>query len=272
MKPMHMRHLARLFPEQSGFSLIELSVAVVIALFLLGGLFSILQSTHKVSTSQTALAQLQDNERIAMTLLTGTIQTAGYNPSPITNNATLAFPVTPAFATATQIITGTVGANGNALGIGDTIDVRYWPDTTGAVLGCLGTADTAGSAHEYLLFVQYDDATKKTSSLYCQRDTDTPKALVPNVSGMTILYGVDTTGAGSGPNTYAAADMVSSSSWWPNIYTVSIALTFPNPLLNQTGQSSTGQSDVPTITFTRVIDLMARTGSNSATFDLTATP
>ena len=44
------------------------------------GIVSILGSMKRNSTSQTGLATLQDNERIAMSLITDLIQTAGYYP------------------------------------------------------------------------------------------------------------------------------------------------------------------------------------------------
>ncbi len=273
MKPTYLHRRPLLLNGQHGYSLIEVLVAVMIAIFLLGGLFSILQSTRKTSTDQTLLAQLQDNERIAMTLVAETIQTAGYYPNPQTQSAANAFPSTTAFSQATQVVTGTYGPDTkypNA--IGDSITVRYQSDGSGGVLGCLGTSDTTGVAHEYELFIQYDDATRTTSSLYCSVDGKTPQALVPNVSGMKVVYGVDTTGSGTGINAYIPGPTDTSlgnmtNADWLNVYSVSVQLTFPNPLLNVTGQSNTGQTNAPPITFTRIIGLMARTGTNSATFN-----
>jgi type IV pilus assembly protein PilW len=248
--------------RQRGYSLIELSVAMLIAIFLLGGLFSILQTTRNASNSQTALAQLQDNERMAMTLLTQTIQNAGYFPNPLGQTAVLAFPSDSAFATAGQVLTG--GTNSMSHGIGQTITVRYQTESTGVVLGCLGAVDTPiNSSHEYQLFVQGDAPTYKTSSLYCSVDGGTAVQLVPNVSNIAFTYGVDTTGGANTLNGVTAyiptANM--NSTYWTNVYSVSIQLTFPNPLLNQPGQSNAGQTLVPTISFTRVIGLPVHTGS-----------
>jgi type IV pilus assembly protein PilW len=260
-------------PGQRGYSLIELSVAIVIALFLLAGLFSILQSTRKTSNDQTLLSQLQDNERIAMTLLSETIQTAGYYYDPLNESATTAFAAASPYTVAGQSITGTFGPDPNyPNAIGDSITVRYQSDGTGSILGCLGTSDsTAGALHSYELFVQYDDASQTTSSLYCSMDGKTPAALVPNVSNMKITYGVDTTGSGTGINAYIPAagdhDLSGMTGNWLNVYSITIQLSFPNPLLNVTGESNTGQTNAPPITFTRVINLMARTGTNSAAFN-----
>ena len=59
---------------QSGYTLVELMVALAIALFLLGGLFTIVQGTRTTYGNQSQLAQLQDSERLAMTLITDVIQ------------------------------------------------------------------------------------------------------------------------------------------------------------------------------------------------------
>ena len=73
---------------QRGYSLIELSVAMLVALFLLAGLLTVLQGTRKTSLSQSSLAQLQDDERIAMTILANVVQEAGYFPDPTQNTST----------------------------------------------------------------------------------------------------------------------------------------------------------------------------------------
>ena len=90
-----------------GFSLIELIVAMSIAVFLLAGLFTILQGTRHTSSDQTALAQLQDNERVAMSVMTDIVQAAGYFPGAPTAVLTTELAATGQFATAGQAIAGT---------------------------------------------------------------------------------------------------------------------------------------------------------------------
>ena len=254
------RPLRRPISRQRGYSIIELAIAILIAVFLLGGLFSILQSTRDTSTNQNLLAQLQDNERIAMTILQETVQTAGYYPAPLTTNAVSAFPAAGTFTQAGQSIVG--GANPTAA-LGDTIMVRYQSDGTTAVIGCLGTSDTtAGVSHSYQFLVQADPG-GKTWSLYCIQDNSgTPMALVPNVSSMTVMYGVDTTGTGTGVNAYLnATDMNTTPTDWLNVYSVQLTLNFTNPLAGQPGQTAA------TLPFGRVVNLMSRTGGNVAVFN-----
>jgi type IV pilus assembly protein PilW len=243
---------------QRGYSLIEVSVAVVIAIFLLGGLFSILQTTRKTSTNQTLLAQLQDNERIAMTLMQETMQSTGYYPNPLNVGLNIAFPVQASPQTAMaagQILTGDqTGAGGS-----DTITVRFQTESTGSVLGCFGTSDTPiNTSHEYKFYLKASVVNgRNTTSLYCKRDLGTgtfqDAPLVDDVTNMTVAYGVDTTGAATSINAYVnTVDMTATD--FLNVFSVSITLTFTNPLCIPTCQP--GQT--PGIVFTRVINLMSR--------------
>ena len=72
----------RFAPRQSGFSMIELMIAILIALFLIGGIIVVEQGVHTAYGNQNGIAQLQDEERFAMTMLTDTISSAGYFPNP----------------------------------------------------------------------------------------------------------------------------------------------------------------------------------------------
>ena len=72
---------------QSGFTLVELMIAVTIALFLVGGLVTLVDGMKRAALSQDGMSQLQDNERMAATLMSDVIQSAGYFPNPTVNTA-----------------------------------------------------------------------------------------------------------------------------------------------------------------------------------------
>ena len=72
-------------PRARGFTLVELMVTVAIALFLIGGLLTIIQNVRNRYTDQQALAQLQDQQRFAMGVITDIVQQAGYFPDPVTD-------------------------------------------------------------------------------------------------------------------------------------------------------------------------------------------
>ena len=69
--------------QQRGFTLVELMVTVGIALFLLGGLVTIVQNVRETSLNQQRLAQLQDQQRFAWTVITDAVQAGGYFSDPI---------------------------------------------------------------------------------------------------------------------------------------------------------------------------------------------
>jgi len=83
--------------RQLGFTMIELMVALLIGLFLMGGLMTLLQNNRKAFSSQSALAQLQDSERLAMSMMTGIIQQAGYFTDPTINSPSTALLAAGAF-------------------------------------------------------------------------------------------------------------------------------------------------------------------------------
>lgn len=64
--------------HQSGLSLVELLVSVVIGLFLLGGIITNFSSTKDSDRTRTAVSEMDANARLALDVLTETIRHAGY--------------------------------------------------------------------------------------------------------------------------------------------------------------------------------------------------
>jgi type IV pilus assembly protein PilW len=237
-------------PLQRGYSMIELSVAMVIALFLLNGMFMILQGTRRTSTNQNLLAQLQDEERTAMTMITDVIQQAGYYPNPQLSDPTLTFLPSATFTTAGQTVFGVANAP-----YGDKVSLRYQGDASNTVLDCRGNLMANGAVTEMTYFVQLGP--NNTPELFCNvNGVSVP--LVPNVQSVAVSYGVDVNGSGSANAYLPAAQM---APYWTSVYSVKITVNFTNPLFGQPGQNTK-----PTIPFTRVIGIMSRLGVNVLNF------
>lgn len=255
--------------SQRGFTLIELSVAMVIALFLLGGLFAVVQNTRTTYGNQTALAQLQDNERLAMTLITDVVQSAGYFPDPSTHTAAAAF-VNGTLAAGTPV-TGTIQDFQPIAGVrrtadpGDAITVRYMTASGDGVMLCNGTSNTTGDATYLNTFAVVVDPTTGTSNLVCYlgKDFAAPAAAVTLVSGvkrLDVLYGVKrNAGTTNNVDTYARADQMTAADWL-NVTSVKVKVTFANPMKGQAGQTG-GARD--TIVFQRIVAVMNRAGLKS---------
>ncbi len=258
--------------REAGFTLVELSVAMVIALFLLGGLFTIEQSTRQTSAQQTQLAQLQDNERLAMTIMTDVIQAGGYFADPTANTAATALPSVSAtlFPTAGMGIYGTTNA-----GQPDSVYVQYMSEgrTTDNMIRCDGqqTTDTAPAGVAYINQFSVDlvnkqllctvstniasTVTQLTNPPVVLVDSVVDKGVINGVENLQMLYGVATTGTnGYSVDTYMTAAQVTAVNKWPDVSSVKVTLTFSNPLFGQPGQTQ------PTVAFARVIGIMSRAG------------
>ncbi len=239
---------------QSGFTLVELMIAVTIALFLVGGLVTLVDGMKRAALSQDGMSQLQDNERMAATLMSDVIQSAGYFYNPTVNTAASTMPVTGSFTFAGQSIVG-AGA-WTAAAPGDSITVRYMTGGTNApyydkTINCMGNTSTTPTLYTNAFSVQ---TISGVSYLVCSLNG---AAVVPLVSGVTklqIYYGVQTNPAAltNSVDTYLDATAMTTA-YWGKVLAVKIQLTFTNPLANQAGQPAT-------IVFTRVVDVMNKTG------------
>ncbi len=270
--------------RQRGYTLVELLVAIVIALFLIGGVIIIEQSVHTSYADRSGLQKLDDEERFAMTLLTEVVQSAGYYPDPATNSVVTAFPAQNATApdNAGDALTFTTGqtlyglhstqsANGQTYSL-DTLAVRYMTASGDGIPLCDGTSNTSGGNVGYTnyFYIQTapdpDPSKPPDSFLYCALEAGTTWTansgvpLVKNVEYMQIDYGLHVSaGPISTPGDYAvnvyvpAGDMQPTD--WSEVTAVRITVTFVNPLQNEAGQPQT-------VTFTKVIDVMGRAGGN----------
>lgn len=237
---MHTLHRPLFRPRSNrGFTLVELLIAVLLAAFLLGGLFAIVQSNRRAFTTQSTLSQQQDSERFAMTVLADVIQHAGFYNNPLGSTLSSAFPAAGAFVNAAQTVTGTSGG-----AQGDTITVRYVAGPADALLNCDGSTTTPNGTWTNQFSVN------GSNQLVCSVNGATAVPLVDGVTGMTVTYGVHTTGGTStNVDTYIpAAQMVAAN--WPNVSSVVITLTFTNALATSAAQQ--------TVSLTRTIAIQGK--------------
>ena len=64
-----------------GMTLAELLIAMAMAIIVIGGIYVLLVQTNRASVGQSYAAEMQQNARIAMELMTREILMAGYDPT-----------------------------------------------------------------------------------------------------------------------------------------------------------------------------------------------
>jgi len=226
-------------------TLVELLVAISIAVFMLAALLTIVQNTRRAYGTQAQMSQLQDNERLAMTLMGDVIQESGYYPNPTLYTAAGALPVTGVFATAGQAVFGTTA---------DTISVRFMTAAGDGMINCTGGTNTTAATVTYVNQFLIDANGNLNCVLTSNGVVAAAQPLVSGITNLSILYGVKTdfsVNNGAVDSYLTAAQMTVAD--WSHVISVRITLTFTNPLAGQAGQPAT-------IPFQRVVAVMGQTG------------
>jgi type IV pilus assembly protein PilW len=242
--------------QARGFTLIELMIAITVAVFLIGGLLMMVQSTRNAFANQNQLAQLQDNERLVLTFMTEVIESTGYFPNPKLYTAAAVMPITGVFGASGQAVFGTY--NGG-VAPGDTVTIRYGAALNDNVFNCRGTQNTTVAPYDTFVNTFWvNNATVNNPILTCTFSSGaTPAVNVPLVNGvqnLTILYGIkrNVVDTGSCADTYLNASQMLLADW-SNVCSISLTVTFINPV----------PQGAPTINITRVIAVMNSAGVNS---------
>jgi type IV pilus assembly protein PilW len=281
-------HIRTLHAADRGYTLTEVMVAITLAVFLLMGLFSILQQTRNASNETTGLSQLQDDERVAMTILTDTIQQAGYTPTPSGTDQGLFAPDSPVFDQQGQLFIAGPGAVA-----GERLTLRYVLDLNDTALTCLGTLNT-GPKKVFKEIFEINTFNGSPQALACSSDDGVAEQpLVYNVVNLTFQFAVNTTSAVAatlpnavGPNTETTnntgvdtdfgcpADTYiptahMSPNDWTNVCAVKVSIVFINPLYQPAGQPSPTPGQPQYVTFERVIGVLSKTGVNVTTVTTT---
>ena len=247
--------MVRVHGSQRGFTLIEILIALLIGVFLLGALLSIVQANRAAFGDQNKLAQLQDSERMALSMMADVIQSAGYFPDPTHNTLDGTLIAAPPFAVE-QSIYGT-----HSTTTGDTLYVRYMTAGSDGILNCSGLSNTNPVGGANVLYVNWFYISN--GQLVCNMNGTEYDLVsgVPNststlgITNLAVLYGVNTGGATAANNvdTYMTADLMTPANW-DNVISVMIQLTFTNPLY------TAGSTQPPTITIQRVVGVMNQLG------------
>lgn len=257
--------MSTLRKNQRGLSLISLLVALTIGTFLLAGLFDLWLQTKKTFSAQDQLAQVQESQRLATTLLANIVQSGGYfpiylnylpYPPPTTPYSLLGSLVAAPNFVAGQSIFGVSNFNAQ----GDQLSIRFIADQT---LGNDNTLDCLGQTEPTSTLVLNTYQIDATGDLTCSVNggtaqtvvagTTTAGALTSGIASMAISYGVDTNLVDKvkSTNQYMTATQVTAGNYWTDITSVVVTLNFLNPLYGQPGQTKQYLPIIRTIAITQ---------------------
>lgn len=238
--------------RQAGFTLVEMMVAVTIGLLVLLGMTASFVNLKIAFRSQDKLAQLQDNERLAMSVLTTAVNEAGYYPDPKSASSIVAS--SPSAAPGAAMPTA-LGIEGTALSanFSESLSVAYVAAAGSDLPTCLGTNNAAGLAKASVRNTFYVDTT--TNTLMCKvmvngSETGDPmtngggaQPLISGVQKMSMQYGIAPIGTSQVNQYKTIANMATPD--WPLVSSVRLSLVFVNPF-----------DSTQTITRTHTINLM----------------
>jgi type IV pilus assembly protein PilW len=247
--------------RQTGFTLVEILIALLIGLFLAAGLVKITQHNKSTYSNQTNLSQLQDNQRFALSVLNDVIQAAGYYPDPTQNVAATDMPVNASFPNfvAGQPLYGVH----TSTTVADSITVQFSLASNDTTLNCDGTSNTGGQNAFFNTFSVVADASGNPmlSKLMCQVGTNAAVTLVTGVTNLQVYYGINNVGSTVTHDVteYKNATQMGATDWM-NVTSVRVDVSFANPLYYATWPNPPPLGQPQNITVTRIIGVMMRVG------------
>lgn len=207
----HRSNLRCLRRHQSGLTMVELLVAAILAIFLIGGSIQIFTQSKTSYKLQEGIARAQENGRLALYFIEKEVRRAAY---PLDN-----LPQINGFARDQVSSTGTFNSS-DTIPVDDSDDdsiVIQFKAPTGGVDDCTGTnvpSDTTVAMHFFL-----NNGVLTCESVIDGDNTLNSVALIPDLAKLKFTYGVDSDGDGAPNGDYVAA---SGGVDWPNVVAVRV--------------------------------------------------
>jgi type IV pilus assembly protein PilW len=208
-----------------GFGLVESLVALTVGLFLALAVAVSFGSTRGAFLAQGQLGELHDQTRLTMSMLTHSIENAGYYPDPVGDDAFTSLPPDGAIAT---LAAGQGVWSGVTAGGSDRLVTRY------RSAGGDGLMDCTGGLHAAPTLIVNDFSVSDAGELQCSVNGAPAVALATRVRRFTVQYGVDTDGDAAIDRYVASAAMTPALR--PTTRVLRVTIVFDNPMAGQAGQ------------------------------------
>lgn len=192
--------------SESGFSIFETFIALLITMIMTAGLLKIFMNSRTVNMLENNFTDLQENARFTTSYLSRIIRLAGYRTPPSSGldfqNYTTIFPST------TNFISGTNGTGTNG---SDTLTIRYQGSGNGTGTPDGTVRDCLNNPVDSNTMVTNIFSLTANNELQCEAinpnavPNDNTQVLVSGIENMQILYGEDVNGDGTADR-YVAAD------------------------------------------------------------------
>lgn len=171
---------------QQGFTLIELMIALVLGLIVIGGIGAVFLSSNRTYQTTQSLSRTQESARFAVQYISRELQVAGYVAgfeSGIVGESVL-YPGNANFTKVGQVVVGNRVSTDSLAG-SDSIEIRYGGSSSDPITDCLGNDLATAQFVTVRLYVNNDN------ELVCSVNGLNAEPLVEGIANMSIEYGVN---------------------------------------------------------------------------------
>ncbi|MGE8448002.1 MAG: PilW family protein [Comamonas sp.] len=204
--------------KNRGFTIIEYMVAMAMSLFCVLAVSGIYIAVKRNFLDQGGISSFQENQRLAMTMLTNSIQSAGYFVDPLTSTQQSVFIENTDWGLTTgQFITGSQSDTA-----GSSITIRYESASGDGVMNCLGASNKSGANIVFINTFSVNTDNKLICKANDSAGDISTVVLASNIKKLNILYAQDTNADGK-TDRYVTANAVTD---WKQVKAVRLTMTF----------------------------------------------
>lgn len=161
-----MNRIMKTVKDSKGMTLIEVLVAVMITVLVIGGIYTLLVYSQRISVGQTYVAEMQQNARTALDMMSREILMAGYDPTNTDFMELRIAPILDASSTSIRVLADLDQDGTIDTGATDNEDITFqWSSSTKNITRQVGTGSAALIAANITSFsISYENGATTLSS------------------------------------------------------------------------------------------------------------